>query len=811
MNDDELEPILRAELRRRLVPGEPSDRVYDHVSRLGWDETSQPIASPGRVVLIRRRAGLLGGLAAAVAIAAVVAAGFYWRSGNTPAAPAWTGPDVSVRSFGRIDAKFGWVVGSQPDQPEALFVTADGGSTWDQRPVPYQVDAGYTSNLVFTDTDHAFVATSTGADGAFTDAVMRTSNGGHTWTKAVIAQNSAFAVVATGLDMLDSQRGWILLIEYASPTRFELLGTTDGGATWSPVVSGSDSAPSQVRFTSEVEGWASSSTTTSGQILHSTDGGKTWAVVSLPVPAGYEIKSREAAPRSADGKLVLHGLAAPTAAPAGFAAVLDSWVTWTSADGGTGWTIDNVESGASAAITDDSGGLTGFAGASESLSLVQPDGQTATFASAGVQVLIPSGSSGRLTSASNVSGTDAWLTIEACQPSSPMSGLFPSCYRLLGTSDGGKNWRPLLWRPATSGPVPTSTSPKVPPCCSMNPVGERGRTREPLTDWLDAMHGWAVIGTNLYWTADGGLTWGGVYPLPASGTIQFVDAQHGWLAASGSSDPGGPIYSDPVYRTDDGGRTWTATDLPSVNEASWTWSHFSDVTHGIVAQCPQLIAGQSEVDCKAFTTDDGGTTFQGPTNETFATPITWLSATVGYGISSGAAVAASTLSLTFDGGRSWMSHRLEALPDGSPCSAFPLAMELTPGGNGRLLVRCWKSSGPNVLAHYETADGGQTWHLTWHYPEATDQFMLAVRVAGADLIGLTETRFWVSKDFGVSWEMLDEPLPSGIHDFTFVDANTGWLVRAPSYASSPDALLGTSATNAHWHAVLQDRSVVTNP
>ena len=75
MKDEELELRLREELRRRIVPGEPSDRLFAHVARLGLDEPAPAPKTTRIASRLRERMGLLGGLAAAAGIAAIVVAG----------------------------------------------------------------------------------------------------------------------------------------------------------------------------------------------------------------------------------------------------------------------------------------------------------------------------------------------------------------------------------------------------------------------------------------------------------------------------------------------------------------------------------------------------------------------------------------------------------------------------------------------------------------------------------------------------------------------------------------------------------------
>ena len=850
MNDTELELRLREELHERLARGEAPDRLLGHVARLGLDEATRTPESGALTRRRGRRAGL-GGLAAAASIAAVVVAGLAWSTTHAPIAAtpslvpsvpasptgpartapaatatpepsptssmAWDGQPVTVRQYDRLDAEFGWAVGSEPGGPTRLYVTGDGGLSWDAWQVPWFDDGGPVSDLTFTDRSRAFVATTTGRSGAYSDNVLLSSDGGHTWTQAVVLAGSAFEV--SQLDVVDSEHGWLVLTRYSNPAVSQLYRTTDGGVTWTLLADSSKAsvAPSRVDFVSADEGWADSAKDDLSTILHTLDGGQTWQAASLPLDGASNIGRRAEAPHTVSGKLVIQGSVAQVGA---MQAVI---ATWRSADDGLTWTRDGETIGVSYIIAGASDQAAGraFAGTemagqtSALLGLVPPDGPTEPAAGKDQYLFdatsLEATASAAVLTARAFSPTDAWLTVDRCAPSGLRSGIFVACPYLLATSDGGKTWRPMLWQPAGSGPAPTPVAPAVPPCCTMNPLAEHQRTREPLTDWLDSTHGWAVVGTALYWSADGGATWDSGNPLPASGTIQFVDREHGWLVTSGSSDPGGPVYvRTPVYRTSDGGKTWAATDLPTTaSEANWTWAHFADATHGVVARCPQLIAGQDEAACEAFTTDDGGQTFEGPVTRTFATPIDWLSAAVGYGIAYAADRSEQSdsplLDLTLDGGRTWTTQPLEK-PAGATLGSWPLDMELAPGGAGRLLVRFYTDTS-SLLARYETADGGRTWRLAWH---GADTSAVAVRAAGDLLVGVSADRIWASSDFGATWTQL-AAAPAETHDFEFVDAQTGWLVRAPTYSSPPDALLGTTDGGRTWHVVLQAPSIVTNP
>ena len=73
-----------------------------------------------------------------------------------------------------------------------------------------------------------------------------------------------------------------------------------------------------------------------------------------------------------------------------------------------------------------------------------------------------------------------------------------------------------------------------------------------VTNWSDP------IGSGLlYRTSDGGLTWT-VYPVAfGSGDLTFIDEQNGWMMAALGIAAGSMGVA--IYQTDDGGATWTQT------------------------------------------------------------------------------------------------------------------------------------------------------------------------------------------------------------------------------------------------------------
>lgn len=175
-------------------------------------------------------------------------------------------------------------------------------------------------------------------------------------------------------------------------------------------------------------------------------------------------------------------------------------------------------------------------------------------------------------------GTDGALWASALRGSTLVST--EPVFSLLRSADGGATWSEL-WREERALGMVTG---KI---CA-----------------LDAQHAWVVprdYEPRLILTHDGGTHWEEVAVL--SGLAQrlddlcFVDAQHGWLAATVG---GGPA----VLLTADGGRNWTpalADGLPGAGNAARVL--FLDAEHG-------RLAVQTSDSCSVFASADGGLTWR---------------------------------------------------------------------------------------------------------------------------------------------------------------------------------------------------------
>jgi photosystem II stability/assembly factor-like uncharacterized protein len=147
--------------------------------------------------------------------------------------------------------------------------------------------------------------------------------------------------------------------------------------------------------------------------------------------------------------------------------------------------------------------------------------------------------------------------------------------RLVSTKDAGKTWSDLT------------------------PIDAPGNTLKAAF-FLDDTRAWTIAFDGetfrVYRSADHGHSWRAA-SIPANNkggvravTIDFVDAAHGWIdVATGSEE------SDraDLFRTTDGGETWTALQLPGGRGARIS---FADASNGVA------IAGPSSV----YFTSDGG-------------------------------------------------------------------------------------------------------------------------------------------------------------------------------------------------------------
>jgi photosystem II stability/assembly factor-like uncharacterized protein len=133
-----------------------------------------------------------------------------------------------------------------------------------------------------------------------------------------------------------------------------------------------------------------------------------------------------------------------------------------------------------------------------------------------------------------------WVVLAREGKENKQTGISETLFELASTGDAGDSWSVVQL--------------EVP-----DPDPSRGLSGEAWLDFVDAMHGWALVRLNgnpamgggvLRVTDDGGATWK-TAGVPAAGPIRFITPEDGWLdgGANGETGPG-------LFVTRDGGKDW---------------------------------------------------------------------------------------------------------------------------------------------------------------------------------------------------------------------------------------------------------------
>lgn len=212
--------------------------------------------------------------------------------------------------------------------------------------------------------------------------------------------------------------------------------------------------------------------------------------------------------------------------------------------------------------------------------------------------------------------------------------------------------------------------------------------------------GWRLTAAALETTEDAGVTWSSVTPpgvQPAEiGAVFFADPIHGWLVTSPRTGAAGLEIL--VYRTTDGGKSWVSSQVapPSAQFGGPIWMYFVDPQHGWIET--SLTSSAAFSFSALFRTDDGGATWtqlKSPAagEIAFATPMDgWLAG----------GVANTNLYSTHDGGQTW-SDMTPPLPSGT--AAHDVAYSLG-GRSGTVGLRADIGGNPGTAVLFDLTPQG---------------------------------------------------------------------------------------------------------
>lgn len=468
-----------------------------------------------------------------------------------------------------------------------IFATTDGGFTWAPQ-ILFPLNNTAFWDIFFTDLQHGWVCGQRADSLGDRTVVLRTTNGGLTWTEHALNLYS----YDSNIFFLEATEGWLSIFAIN-----HLLHTTDGGETWDTV--STTTAPLNVQFVDSQDGWGRCG----GLPCHTTDGGVSWT--SYNTGASHGIRNLQyvarnivwAVTESGQACITVDGGAHWTVSQAcdsslwlnalhfsdshhGWVAGLCGAISYTS-DGGAHWSVQNGS-------TFPHVGFPGLASVSFTSLL---NGWVA-----GNGVIVHTSDGGQSWSVrDSLHGAYALVTVDSLS----VWALGADDDRIRHTTNGGASWdtvyagpggyidhltgfgRDNLWTVKYSiygdgdSCVCRSTDAGLTWTCVpvTNPSGYDSYSK---LRFIDEIHGWRYGGASteslygfIQHTTDGGETWvDQLGPLSSSiDALSFVDSLHGWAGG----------YMGVYYKTSDGGAHWN--ELPYPGGGS-TCIQFLDTLHG---------------------------------------------------------------------------------------------------------------------------------------------------------------------------------------------------------------------------------------
>jgi photosystem II stability/assembly factor-like uncharacterized protein len=332
---------------------------------------------------------------------------------------------------------------------------------------------------------------------------------------------------------------------------------------------------------------------------------------------------------------------------------------------------------------------------------------------------------------------------------------------------------------------------------------------------VTATRGWALTRKGLAWTDDSGASWRDITPpeAPAPGVrgAFFLDRAHGWVVSSRGDRAGGEVALA-AFRTSDGGRTWTSARLagPSAANADAyggpAWARFVDPQHGWVLV--KDVSSSNFSFGRLYRTSDGGRTWtasEAPLGE----PVTFIDQRTGW---TAGGPAGDRLFVTRDAGRTWQRQTVTP-PPGATGGSLAYALPVK-AGDAVVLPVTAATGDRTTVAWYLSRDAGRKWRLANRVAAPDDLGRgvgVPVAAAGADtwLSLLPSSRRLVRlRGDGTSLAVQAPPTaPAGVQELQFATATAGWALAA-SGTCPPDGpcapgrvLFRTSDGGSTWRQV----------
>lgn len=227
----------------------------------------------------RARRGLTLIAVGAVVLLAVSVAFLYPGASRTastqPSISHWAATTTAnLVSFDFVNPSLGWALQSSTTPSPApgnfwVSRTTDGAKHW-QIQLQGEINASFSGQqlIQFFDRSRGFVAVAGDPNQLF-----RTGDGGSTWTRLALPEAHL-----TSLTFSDPRHGWLLGLTYGNPTISDhFYATDDAGNTWHSLPNAPPGSAG-LAFRSSSEGWLWSSEQAESHLYFSHDAGQSWQV-----------------------------------------------------------------------------------------------------------------------------------------------------------------------------------------------------------------------------------------------------------------------------------------------------------------------------------------------------------------------------------------------------------------------------------------------------------------------------------------------------------------------------------------------------
>ena len=283
---------------------------------------------------------------------------------------------------------------------------------------------------------------------------------------------------------------------------------------------------------------------------------------------------------------------------------------------------------------------------------------------------------------------------------------------------------------------------------------------------LDADHVWVQIpdfdnypnSGSLYRTSDGGLSWTKFETPFSAGDIQFLDDQNGWMLADLGVGAGSNAVA--VYRTDDGGKSWT---LAFNNDPNRAQADDSIPLGGLKAGLTAL-----------------------------NTQTAWV-----YGV----VYAPGTVYLyrTEDGGETWSAVTSVPLPEGAEEAELSIdQLEFLTPNDAMLAMRI--TADESKMAFYISNDSGNTWSFT---PTFIPSGGSVDFLSATDAVVYNGEQFYVTRDAAQTWNTISPEIVFGdtFASMDFVNTSSGWVLTMDP-TTQHSTLYRTTDGGSSWFPVI---------